>query len=403
MLSETKQFFFQLIRDHIDGKPSGLPGNVDVSELAELFRRHNLGGMMLHQLNQELKGMPEQEMCYKKLYQEYLVCVSVYQKRKTLLEKVHRSFQENGIAYLIFKGTELAELYPQPALRTMGDSDILVHPGDKEKSHELLSELGFTNRSKGPNEWVYDCGGLEFELHHRMMNDEAGNYDSHKAFFGRAWEYAKSEEGSVRYRFDCSYHLVYLLTHLRKHFIDAGVGFRQFLDIALVVSRCEVDWDWVRKELEQMDMTAFAEMCFYFCKRWFGISAPLIAESVSEDFYEMSVNIIFENGVFGTDNEENANNYAMFQVRESGGRKKTVAVKRFFAMVFPEYNVMKEVRQYSFINGRPWLLPAAWVYRFMRVVLGKKDASALHKTVSSMQISEETLQKRNELLEKWGI
>ena len=40
-----------------------------------------------------------------------------------LLEQIEKAFTEVQIPYYIVKGSEIARLYPVPALRSMGDTD----------------------------------------------------------------------------------------------------------------------------------------------------------------------------------------------------------------------------------------------------------------------------------------
>lgn len=60
------------------------------------------------------------------------------------LANVLSTFSQHGIAVIPLKGTVLAEiLYGNPALRTMVDMDILVHPVDVTVAGSLLVELGY--------------------------------------------------------------------------------------------------------------------------------------------------------------------------------------------------------------------------------------------------------------------
>jgi hypothetical protein len=64
--------------------------------------------------------------------------------REAELVRVVDAFAAHGVAVLIFKGAQLAYLcYPRPDLRPRLDTDLLVRPGDRERAHAVLTDLGY--------------------------------------------------------------------------------------------------------------------------------------------------------------------------------------------------------------------------------------------------------------------
>ncbi len=62
-------------------------------------------------------------------------------------KKIIKRFIEVGIDLLLFKGLALyLKYYQNPALRPMGDIDVLVHKKDLEKAEKILVELGWKYR-----------------------------------------------------------------------------------------------------------------------------------------------------------------------------------------------------------------------------------------------------------------
>jgi hypothetical protein len=62
--------------------------------------------------------------------------------RRELLRMTLQRFAEASIPVIVLKGAALATLvYPAPALRPMGDLDLLVHRGDRERIDEVLLGL----------------------------------------------------------------------------------------------------------------------------------------------------------------------------------------------------------------------------------------------------------------------
>ena len=57
--------------------------------------------------------------------------------------------------------------------------------------------------------------------------------------------------------------------------MGTGVGFRQFLDLAVAARRCELDTDWLTKALAEQNLLVFAQTCSALLERWFGAPLPL--------------------------------------------------------------------------------------------------------------------------------
>jgi hypothetical protein len=68
------------------------------------------------------------------------------------LTNVLAAFNKHGIDTIALKGTVLAEIiYKNPALRAIGDIDILVHPRDIPQSRSLLNRLGYQQMPASPH------------------------------------------------------------------------------------------------------------------------------------------------------------------------------------------------------------------------------------------------------------
>lgn len=72
------------------------------------------------------------------------------------LERVLKSFQNEGIKTIILKGAMLAEtVYPSIALRSMGDIDLLIHKDDLDRAEKRILEFGYIfNEHSRSSEWL---------------------------------------------------------------------------------------------------------------------------------------------------------------------------------------------------------------------------------------------------------
>lgn len=80
--------------------------------------------------------------------------------RQLLCDLIAR-FAHAGIEVLVTKGTALAySVYPDPALRRRGDSDLIVRPGQRRAARKLLRQAGLERSAQSTlqEDWSFDTG-----------------------------------------------------------------------------------------------------------------------------------------------------------------------------------------------------------------------------------------------------
>jgi hypothetical protein len=85
------------------------------------------------------------------------------------------AWRDRGIESILIKGPTVASwLYGDDLVRSYGDSDLFVRPGDNAGAHTVLQELGFT-QYEAPNDpgkhttnWRRD-DGAQVDLHHALF------------------------------------------------------------------------------------------------------------------------------------------------------------------------------------------------------------------------------------------
>ena len=91
------------------------------------------------------------------------------------------AFAREGIEPIILKGTALAySIYGDAALRVRGDTDLLIAPSARQKTHDVLCSLGFLRADDAGGEYAsyqasYSAPGHEthhFDLHWKINNSE---------------------------------------------------------------------------------------------------------------------------------------------------------------------------------------------------------------------------------------
>ena len=110
---------------------------------------------------------------------------------------------------------------------------------------------------------------------------------------------------------------------------------------------------------------------------------------------------MFRDGVFGLKNKQNAAAHTAKEVKRAKGPYWLTALDLTRKKLFPPYEDMQLIPWYAFVDGRPWLLPAAWVYRWGYCLAHKrKHGTAL---LAEPFTKRETVERRERLIRDWGL
>lgn len=398
-----QQLILSILTDHLYGRKTEPQESIDWNALQQLASSHQLSGIIFYQCQSWLKERPKLQAVYTRL-REYYSAQLVYRAvRERSFEKLQKNMNEQGISYVVFKGGELSKYYPVPELRSSADIDILVHTEDQMKVHDLLVADGFAATIGENHEWGFEKKKSHFEVHDRLLFEANTNTKAGIEFCDECWQYVNPVPESARLQLDWSFHFVYLLLHMRKHILYEGIGIRQFYDLAVLMERNAgaFDWKWIWESLEKLQLERYGITCLALCEKWFGVKNPLGEYVLEESFYEKATETIFRNGVFGFQNEENDVNHI---ANAAGSRNLPYPLrlmKLLIGYLFPSYENMRHVKYYAFLNHRPWLLPAAWIYR-LGYVIRNKFSEGLRVLKSPIGKREE-IEAREQRLDSWGL
>ena len=377
-----KEYFITLLSDFLNKRETTqIEPGVSWDKLMNLAKRHKVTGILYYQC----KGfIPiEQQIPMEQYYAATLFNHSNCEvEQEFILQKLRAS----KVNCFIIKGSAVAEYYPIPALRTMSDTDIVVD--DVAKTHEILMDSGYTYKIKYA---AYNKRDLLFEIHNQLTYLNDVNSSEMVDFFNNYWTYVK--DGKINW----SFHLLFLILHLRGHFYSSGVGIRQFMDVAVVTKyNKDLDWPWIERKLKELDLWAFAQKVFDMNRRWFGIVPPMTIEHVSDEFYQEAETEICSGGVFGY-----RGNNARRVVAQSSNHAVLSIFRRTWGMLFVPYKDMIRMPQYEFLIGRPYLLLAAWIYRGW-LTIRKFGMKKTVRSLSAPFVSKDSIKEQKEYIEKWS-
>lgn len=268
-------------------------------------------------------------------------------------------FGENGIPFVIIKGTAAAAYYPKPQLRTMGDIDFLVGENDFEAARALLEKNGYTYRLDygDGRDYTYTKGGVVFELHHRYSDLEFNIEPI--LITGIKNAVTKTVSGhSFPALPDCENGLV-LLDHIRHH-LYGGLGLRQIIDWAAFASAILSDETYSSRFLpllQNVGLVKFCETVTKMCKLYLGLpdSITWCDGADTATAVELLENV-FKSGNFG---RKNPYEYRPMQSLTSSFKEKGL-FKTLQTAGVENFKICKENR---FFRAFAWLFQ---LFRYIR-------------------------------------
>lgn len=348
-----------LIKSTLDKKPYTLPEGFSIGQAAREALRHKIVGFVYY--GAVYCGIDKKLDPMQGLFRYLIPTMNVTEKQYYTVGKVCAAFDENGIDYMPVKGTVLQSYYPSRELRTMSDADILIRMEQYEKITTIMQQLGFAFEYESDHELVWKNKNLFLELHKRLIPSYNRDY---AAYYGDGWRLGHPEkEGANRYVMSNEDQMIYLLTHLAKHYRDGGVGIRHMLDL-YVFSNAHPDMDeaYMARELKKLRLLEFYNNVCDTLQVWFN-DAP------ETEVTDLITNVIFRSGEFGIAEDR----LAAGGLREisTGKSAKKMRKDRVWNALFQPYDAMCE--HYPVLKKWKILLPVMWIVRAFKVVFFKTD------------------------------
>lgn len=135
------QFLAAVIRGQDAGWPVEWTQNGDSRRVVERIYYHGIAGLIADKARR-LGDWPAAVLTP---VREQAIALAMWEMRhKAVLDPVLAAFASQNILALLLKGTALAyDLYPNPAARARGDSDLLVPAADLNAARSILTNAGF--------------------------------------------------------------------------------------------------------------------------------------------------------------------------------------------------------------------------------------------------------------------
>lgn len=374
-ITNAREYLCRVVSTALNGgECPNLPQNINMNSVVKLAYRNAVQVI----LYLSFKDKPEifSEDIYKKLEESYKAAVMREAAQQSELLFIKKAFNENGIDFMLQKGSLLKKLYPEPEMRFMADIDILVRLKDVKKAEQIILDRGFSRKmNNGKDLVLLKEPFLNIELHNALFVEE----DSMHEYFTEVWQRAVYKNNHEYSMTDNDLY-VYVMAHLTEHFKTGGSCFRPTMDIYLLNKHKKesLDFEYINKQFEILGIADFAKNIKKISEHWFD-------NGIADDELELTEKYI----VLGAP-VENAGVIA----EKRTSKKSKLATLFYYA--FPPISYMKKL--YEILEKHPVLLPFCWIARFFE---GGKRAKSKIDALKS--VNNESISKMAEIMKNSGI
>ncbi|WP_297518584.1 nucleotidyltransferase family protein [uncultured Clostridium sp.] len=303
-----------------------------------------------------------------KCYKKEVALANIYQNRhlEAILLALNK-LKESGVVVMVLKGLALRGIYPKSELRSMSDADILVRVEDLDLTCEVLKKLGYkTSTEFSGDEFniVFDNEKTKIEVHWDLVNDDffygKNNFDIN------VWEESKNLKikGVECFALGNEDLIVHILMHMMVHLCYMGVGLKQILDLAFMITknRDEIKWEVVTSKLEEAEILKFSLYAFEVCEKLFDIELPgnvkmlVLTNELDDKNVNLFIEDICSSSILGIeqDRETFGKNFAY----DKKSKKQKSVYSQFMRSIFPKADDMSS--KYKYLKKAKVLVPFAW-------------------------------------------
>jgi len=339
----------QLVKSALLEESAQIPETTLTEQIYDLAVRHQVEALVYDGAIRN--GFDRKSEHMGKLFQYYGKAMMKSEAQTACLKELYRCFDEAGIDYMPLKGCIMKQLYPKAELRAMNDADILIRVEQYEKIKPILQSMGFKFMAESDCELKWVCRMLYLELHKRLIPSFIKDF---YAYFGDGWQLAVPESGS-RYAMSKEDEFLFIFTHFARHYREGGVGIRHMVDIWYYRRQTpQMQEEKILTVLKKMSLDTFYRNILDTLDNWFeGGKETEITQKITQ--------YIAGSGSFGSAEAK------VVAAAVSQGSKGTNIAK----LLFPSVQNMQYA--YPILQKCPVLLPGAWVYRWGKVLLFRRD------------------------------
>lgn len=274
--------------------------------------------------------------------------------------------RENHIDCYLLKGLSLADCYPVPEYRKLGDLDLyLAEPEMLSQAQTVLESNGYILQDELSDHHVtyyytFPKTGRRFilELHYRVVGQY--QYSRTNELVDLVYSPAQLKKSSQmihRYSYTVlppTEYVFYMIHHMLKHYLYSGFGIRLLCDFTFYLKHheSEIDFDQIHTWCRESRISHLYEIILESCRMYLGLPASIDSQihydtSDCQDF----ITQILKDGDMGTDVSQTLVGSSSYQ-------------KVNLFTYFREGHVQMKVR-FPKASRFPILWPVLWVITFV--------------------------------------
>lgn len=303
-----------------------------------------------------------------------------------------KEIREAGIHALLIKGYAVANCYAAPDTRLSGDVDIWIRSKDEKRACAFMKTKGFSVKNRRANEHhdVFQHPQLGcVELHVMLYDELVGD-----VWFRRTEDQAYVQEPDLEvstpdgwyYTLGYTDHLIFLMLHLIKHFIQSGLSLRMMMDVTLfyIQNMNKIDSARVWKTMQSLKYETLVQCILCAMSHYCGIGVEVIKWQYSElsGRIDMILDDLESGGWLGKKSKsERAEGWYEYN-RQVLLKKWTMKQYLFYMLrwktrtyiksIFPNREVLMD--EYPCVQNRHILIPFVWLHRLVfRGICAIKD------------------------------
>lgn len=371
--------------------------NVDWDKVIEESNAHSITGLLYPALKKYDNSKLDADVLNSLKKSTF---ISAVQQSKHIKEtaKILELFNKNNIPVIVLKGLVIRNYYPMPDLRTMCDSDVIIHKEDLEKVRTLLLNEGFREEEDAGHHIAFFKFGFNLEVHWTLANETFRK--GQECFQEHIWKDARKiqVDGVDTLALSLEDQALHFCAHMASHMAISGFGVRQLADLVLLVEHegKNINWNSFIEKTKKSGLYKFSIGMFKVCNYLFNMEIPeeLKDNSNDEEVIKLVVNDIFTGGVYG---QRDLSFTFRAQVGYDIEEDNTISmIKRYIQIILPPPSKLSD--RYGYAKKYKILLPIAWIHHIFVGITTKEYSKESKKKFLTSTIS--NAKSRNKVV-KW--
>ena len=351
MLSTFEKGILELIRCALNGGEPALAEDFDFEASYSFAQERQITPLLYYGAVNNPQFMDT--MVGKKFFKSTINMSFYCGEQDEIINGLCREFKENGIEYMLVKGTVIRSLYPYPEMRLMSDADILIKEEKYAEIKHIMQDLGFCEEYESDHEFVWKKGGFTVELHKSIVPTHSKDFYK---YYGDGWRMAKRrDEKTGAFLMSDEDSFIFNFVHYATHYRNGGIGVKHVTDFYVIMKNTpSLDMEYIEKEIEALQLSEFWANTKKLLDVWFN------GAEATEKTDFMTVKI-FDSRVYGTHE-----NRVISEAVRTSNTGKSMKVKKVLSLLVPSYRAM--CQKYRVLKKVPILLPFLWVFRWFHLL-----------------------------------